>query len=681
MSAPARAARHGWIIVACVWAGSALVSSAPAAGAVPIWDVGQVDHPGQWTIYNRTQEAAAVGFPLAAGDMNGDGLADLVLSPMNANSGPNLERVSAGEAVILLSQGTIAGERNLAQLDVDALPPDAMVVYGADMFDYFGTQVTVADVDGDGYGDAIVGTQYGDGANNARANSGEVVIIWGGPSLGGQVLDLAAPPAGAVTFVYGANPGDRLGAWVSSGDVDGDGIADAVLGADEANPGGKHHAGQTYVVYGGPALRALASVDLAAPAVPVTVISGIDPGDHSGATVRAFDLNHDGAADILIGAGLERLSAQVGPTGNLDGEGSGGGDGPNNVCDPVHLACEIGEAYIVYGQRGQRPAAIDLANPPPSTTFIYGIDRGDAWGEELYAGDFNGDGWGDVAIGALTADSPDNRILGLPSTGDNARPNSGEAALILGGPTLEGSVIDLTNPPPNVTLFWGARPGAIAGDTIMLLDVDGDGKDELVIACPDDLPQPGRADAGDTFVFFGTADPLPRAIDLAAIPDGLAVLEIEGASNGDMLAYSMGRGDVDGDGRPDLVLNAMGGDGYMDLLPDAGDAYVLDAVAVTHAVGREVAPSPTPSATPTITPTQTATPSPSLTPTPTQTQPACTGDCNGDGRVTIDELILAVRIALDDAPVSVCPAVDANADGTVEISELIAAVTRTLAGC
>jgi hypothetical protein len=666
----ARRARRALRAFAGVAVAAALWGSVPAARALPVWDVGQVDQPGQWTIYNRAQGGAEVGFPLAAGDMNGDGLADLVLTPMNADSGPNRDRVGSGEAVILLSQGTIVGERNLATLDVSALPPDVMVVYGADMFDYFGTQVTVADVDGDGYGDAIVGTQYGDGANNARANSGEVAIIWGGPGLGGRVLDLAAPPPGAVTFVYGANAGDRLGAWVSSGDVDGDGIADAVLGADEANPGGKHHAGQTYVLYGGAVLRTLAAVDLAAPAVPVTVISGIDPGDHSGATVRAYDLNHDGAADVLIGAGLERLSAQIGPTGNLDGEGSGGGDGPNNVCDPVHLACEIGEAYIVYGQRGQRPAAIDLANPPPSTTFIYGIGRGDVWGEELYAGDFNGDGWGDVAIGALTADGPDNGIVGLDPTGDNSRANSGEAALILGGPTLEGSVIELTNPPPNVTFFWGARPGAIAGDTIMLLDVDGDGKDELVIACPDDKAQ-GRVDAGDTFVFFGTTDPLPRAIDLAAIPDGLSVLEIDGAESNDMLAYSMGRGDVNGDGRPDMVLNAMGGDGYMNLLPEAGDAYVLDAAAVAHAVGRALVP--------TGTPTETPTPTPSLTATPTR--PPCVGDCNGDGRVTIDELILGVRIALGATPVSACTAVDANGNGTVEIAELVAAVMRILAGC
>lgn len=653
--------------LAWAWLVSIALGAVPAhAAPVLPWEVGQVDHVGQWTVYNRTMAGASIGFPLAAGDMNGDGRADLILTPMNADSGPDRDRNSAGEAVIVFSNGTIAGARDLAELDVDALPSDVMVVYGADPYDYLGTQVTAADLNGDGYDDAIIGAQYGDGPGNARLNSGEVVIVWGGPGLGGRLVDLAVPPAGAVTFVYAAQAGDRLGAWVSSGDVDGDGIADAILGADEANPGGARvHAGKTYVLYGGAALRSLATVDLAAPTLAVTTISGIDREDHSGATVRGFDLNGDGAAEVLIGAGLNRLSAQIDPMGGVNGHGSGGGDGPDNVCDPVNLNCVVGEAYIVYGARGARPVAIDLANPPPSTTIIYGIDNGDAYGEELYAGDFNGDGWGDVAVGAITGDGK-----------GNLRPNSGELALVLGGPTLAGSVIELKAPPANVHFFYGARQGAIAGDTIMLLDADGDGRDELIIACPDDQP-PGRASAGRTFVVFGTAEPLPAEVDLAAIPPELTVLTIDGSDSGDMLAYSMGRGDVNGDGLQDLVLNAMGGDGFMNALTDAGDAYVLDAVAVSRAVGREPVPTATPSPSPSVTPSAT----PTLTSTPTPTRPACAGDCDGDGGVTIDELIAAVRIALGDAPASRCTAVDTDASGTVEIGELIAAVTRSLSGC
>jgi hypothetical protein len=60
-------------------------------------------------------------------------------------------------------------------------------------------------------------------------------------------------------------------------------------------------------------------------------------------------------------------------------------------------------------------------------------------------------------------------------------------------------------------------------------------------------------------------------------------------------------------------------------------------------------------------------------------QDSITGDCNGDGEVTIDELIRGVNIALDLAPITECPAFDTDANGQVTIEELIAAVNNALA--
>jgi hypothetical protein len=61
--------------------------------------------------------------------------------------------------------------------------------------------------------------------------------------------------------------------------------------------------------------------------------------------------------------------------------------------------------------------------------------------------------------------------------------------------------------------------------------------------------------------------------------------------------------------------------------------------------------------------------------------PACVGDCNGDGMVAINELILGVNIALGSTPLSSCPQFDVNSDGMVGINELIAAVNSALNGC
>jgi hypothetical protein len=91
--------------------------------------------------------------------------------------------------------------------------------------------------------------------------------------------------------------------------------------------------------------------------------------------------------------------------------------------------------------------------------------------------------------------------------------------------------------------------------------------------------------------------------------------------------------------------------------------------------------SPTSSRSPLTTPTATVTATPSPTPSPTPTLPACAGDCNQDGSVTVDELIKGVNIALGTTSVDACSSFDANGDGAVTINELIAAVNRALNGC
>jgi hypothetical protein len=90
-------------------------------------------------------------------------------------------------------------------------------------------------------------------------------------------------------------------------------------------------------------------------------------------------------------------------------------------------------------------------------------------------------------------------------------------------------------------------------------------------------------------------------------------------------------------------------------------------------------PTETPTPIPTATPTVTPTPSPSTTPTPTAVP--CTGDCDRNGTVSINELILAVNVSSGAAQASVCSAADRNGSDTVTIDELIAAVGNALDGC
>jgi hypothetical protein len=621
-----------------------LAAWAAAAGMLgEAWNVGEVDRAGQRTVYAPAREGARFGLPIAGGDIDGDGRSDLVITPMNADSGPGRSRSRAGEAILVLDPYSIDGSLDLADLDHDDLPPTIAVLWGAEPLDFFGTQAASGDLDADGYDDAIIGAQLADGPENTRPGSGEVIIVWGGPDIGGRRIDLDDLQAGApITRIFGADPGDRLGIWTHAGDFDGDGTLDAILGADQGSgpDNGRTHAGETYVVYGGEELRARRTVDLRQADGAATLIAGIDPEDHSGCTVRAADLNRDGAAELLIGAGLQRSSATVDNDGGPRGHAIAGGDRPDNDTR------DAGEAYVVYGTVGVRPAFIDLADPPASTVIVYGVDSFDAYGEEVFGGDFDGDGFGDLLIGAITADSVGNQ-----------RPNAGELALIMGGTSLPGSVIDLASPPPNTTIFYGAAASDIAGDTAFLADFDKDGKDDLFLASPNSDPD-GRRGAGSVALFFGTDMPLPPVVDLADLPANLLPFAIVGGTAGDMVAYSSAYGDTDGDGRTDALLNAMGGDGFGDLLRAAGDVYVLDGRLLSEAAGRDP-PAPTPTAGPTT----------------------CVGDCDGGGAVTVDELVSGINIALGLRPITDCTAFDAGADGKVTVDEILAATNNALGGC
>lgn len=91
-------------------------------------------------------------------------------------------------------------------------------------------------------------------------------------------------------------------------------------------------------------------------------------------------------------------------------------------------------------------------------------------------------------------------------------------------------------------------------------------------------------------------------------------------------------------------------------------------------------PTPTPTRTPTPSPTSTTTPRATATNTPPPA-PACAGDCNGDGSVTIDEILLAVNIALGSQSGSTCLPADTNHDGNVTIDEILTAISNALNRC
>lgn len=102
--------------------------------------------------------------------------------------------------------------------------------------------------------------------------------------------------------------------------------------------------------------------------------------------------------------------------------------------------------------------------------------------------------------------------------------------------------------------------------------------------------------------------------------------------------------------------------------------------SIVVAVSPTATPTPSVTPTPTLVPSSTETPTPFATSTDTPAVPVCAGDCDGDHGVAINELVIAVSIALGALPPDTCPSF-AGGDPPVDIADLVAAVNNALSGC
>jgi hypothetical protein len=536
--------------------------SAPPPNATPAplrsvpLDVRDTSQPFQRTIYNTAPGGGSVGMPVRFGDFDGDGHGDFVACPMLADSGLQRQRRDSGEIHIYFGTGEISG--------VVADPPDGEIttLMGARRGDLFGNESHIDDLDGDGRADLISGAQNYDGPDDDRDNAGAVFVYYGRAARPRRLDLLDLPDAAAgIVLIVGAHPGDRLGIWVDSGDVDGDGARDLILGADQADgPGGaRPDCGAVYVLFGGQAWPAL--IDLAAPgALRTAVIHGVDPSDHFGSTILSRDVDGDGRDDLIVAAGLARGSSQI------DGTFLAGGDGPDND------RRDAGEVQVLFSA-SPFPAEQDLASAPAGERAVfYGAAESDVAGEELAAGDVDGDGSLDIAIGSLQASGP-----GGPLSDRGAA--TGRTYVVFDAAARRGTAVDLAAPAAGVTTIFGRRRGSISGDTLIVADMDGDGIDDLWDASPSlgtrDLDGVFRIASGVLDVLFGQPQ-WPPQLDLLLPPDSLRIASIRGADANDQFAYGLGIGDANADGRLDLIINGMAGDGPMNDILDAGELYVID---------------------------------------------------------------------------------------------------------
>jgi hypothetical protein len=303
----------------------------------------------------------------SAGDVNGDGYADVIVGDSVAGDEP-------GSAYVYL--GSAAGV---------AASPAVTLLSPGNVTDFFGDSVASAgDVNGDGYGDVIVGAQLG--ADNMN---GAAYLYLGGAA------GLASSPAAILVSPAGTNGGFGWSV-ASAGDVNGDGYADVIVGAYTANGGTIYNSvGEADVYLGGAGGLALS------PAVTLPAPDGVSRagGEEFGWTVAgAGDVNDDGYADVVVsiesdedfspsyayvylgsasGPAASPSVPLMGPAG-ADGSGFGyfaavvgdvNGDGRADI---VIGDVAMGQAYLYLGSAAGPPSSPSTALSGPASDFLYG---------------------------------------------------------------------------------------------------------------------------------------------------------------------------------------------------------------------------------------------------------------------------------------------------------------------
>lgn len=492
-------------------------------------------------------------------DFNGDGYADLAIGV--PNEGIN-GKASAGSVNIIygstsgLSATSTSDQRFFQDYSVAGADASTNIKDVSEVDDHFGAAVAAGDFNGDGYSDLAIGVPDEDvGSSIAGAGAGAVNVIYGsksGLSPNNPIANQFWTQTAAKLKV--SQPGDHFGATLATGDFDNDGYADLAIGVAFDKINGKAEAGSVTILYGSTSgLSTSASVQSQRIFEDSPRIMGIsEVGDHFGASLAVGDFNKDGYSDLAVGApekddglggvniiygsasglsatstpnqlwgqdspGLEKSAEQDSRFGAALASGDFNADGYSDLAIGVP-----GHISVVFGALpGLSAASVPDVLLDPCESCFY------AFGSVLASGDFNGDGFADLATG-----DPNSSAGSSGSTPGEAWVFNGESTGISASPSL-----DLTGFP----LQSGFGAALAAGD------FDNDGLSDLAIGAPNWNTGQCSGGGGECGIFPGMVQvwyrpvpEYPHGSDQVWTQDSPGVEDV--ADDGDMFGAALASG-------------------------------------------------------------------------------------------------------------------------------------------
>jgi len=471
-------------------------------------------------------EGGQAGFSVAnAGDVNGDGVADIIIGATDTIYGPGVR----SRAYVVF--GTITKLPNLLALDqLDGTDGFAVELPQLKSDAEYGI-ISVSgggDINGDKIADIVIGSGYAD--SEAGEYAGHAWVIFGRKTATAgnfpASLDVTTLDGTNGFAIPGQNPDDFLGYCVAGvGDINGDKLPDIAIGIPRADPtpplllgSPLNNAGRVYVVYGRrstspfPAVFNLSTID----STTGVRFDGVEESGRLGSSIAGGDVNADKISDILIGA---------------RGAASG-----------------AGRTYVIHGQKTRGSSGFQTSFPlsslnGPNGYRLDGIDSGDQSGASVACtGDINGDKINDIIVGAPFANA-----------------NRGECYVVYGRKTAHPASINLSTLNADSTGFFvaGAADGDRAGHSVAPAgDTNGDKIADFIVGSPGAESEVGRASVihGRKASVVGN---FPTSFGIASI-DGANGVNYEGDGSYGNNGQSVAAGDFNADGAADVLIGTPG---------------------------------------------------------------------------------------------------------------------------